>query len=750
MVAHVGIAAYWFLVVVAGWVLLDPVPLAWNPVERLAASLLLGLIVSTSVSFLLGLAIGITPVTSLVAPVAIAVLGTLTRPGAWVRHFRTAWAWGRAPLAMRVPSLRGHWHLAVIGFTGFLLWALFSRALKFGHGDLAAFSGPVWADWSLHLTIAQSFYLGHHLPPVNSLASGSALHYPFLVDFQPALLEALGQSIWGALDMSSWLVAWAATTLIWYLAWRVLGSHRVGATVVLALVLFGGGLGFIGLYGDGCQQVATTTASLRPSDCTGWTAAAPATVAKVAAHLPAELLHLPRFYDGEPFTGLLTKPSLPNLQWYEPLLVYWLPQRDFAYGMGVVALAASFLWAGIPTRKRRLVLAAGMAGGLLPLFNPFGYLVIGLVAAVWIAGAGWWRGLIIAGGPLLILGAWPLLLVAGGQHGALSGPGGPSLFPRVDIGWMAHVGARCTAQQWDAGASCASLYVPGSSPVTMLAFAAQSIAQPGLYGQVLGFWLANTGAFIPIALAGLVAGAVKIGSWGTGWRALRLTTFAAPFWLVFLIANVVVTQPSAWNNTKLLQYWYLGAAVTVGWLLVSVRRRWTRLGSAVLIGSLVATGGLSLLVAVRGQSSLSEGPLLSVRESLAGAQTLQVAAAIEARTPSSAIFLTEGQPDDPVTALAGRTSVLGFEGWLISYGQPIASRYRDVQTMYSGCPSHGRCAVGQLLRRYRVSYIEFEPRDYNGIHANLTWYAAQHLNVIVKTPEYVIYAVRSLWARPAG
>jgi hypothetical protein len=91
--------------------------------------------------------------------------------------------------------------------------------------------------------------------------------------------------------------------------------------------------------------------------------------------------------------------------------------------------------------------------------------------------------------------------------------------------------------------------------------------------------------------------------------------------------------------------------------------------------------------------------------------------------------------------------VLAYDGWLWSYGQPLRARLRAVDAMYAGCPSRGSCAVGKLLRLYDVSYVEFEPGDYNRITTNLSWYEAQHLPVLVRTQNYVIYQVRSLWSK---
>ena len=91
--------------------------------------------------------------------------------------------------------------------------------------------------------------------------------------------------------------------------------------------------------------------------------------------------------------------------------------------------------------------------------------------------------------------------------------------------------------------------------------------------------------------------------------------------------------------------------------------------------------------------------------------------------------------------------VLAYDGWLWSYGEPLRSRFQAVGEMYAGCGGPGPCALGRLLRTYDVSYVEFEPGDYNGIAANLSWYESQHLPVVVRTKSYVIFDVRGLWQR---
>jgi hypothetical protein len=77
----------------------------------------------------------------------------------------------------------------------------------------------------------------------------------------------------------------------------------------------------------------------------------------------------------------------------------------------------------------------------------------------------------------------------------------------------------------------------------------------------------------------------------------------------------------------------------------------------------------------------------------------------------------------------------------------LSARLQAVQAIYAGCPSRGPCAVGRLLRSYDVSYIEFEPGDYNNITTNEAWFEAKDLPVVVRTQNYLILNVRGLWSK---
>jgi hypothetical protein len=135
--------------------------------------------------------------------------------------------------------------------------------------------------------------------------------------------------------------------------------------------------------------------------------------------------------------------------------------------------------------------------------------------------------------------------------------------------------------------------------------------------------------------------------------------------------------------------------------------------------------------------------------STATVDDVRLAAQVAAVTPSNAIFLTEGKPNDPVLTLAGRTAVMGYYGWLWSYGTDFGRRPQDVRTMLEGCTTQSRseCPVFGLLRAYGVAYAEIDDRTGDaGVfdsRVGLAWWAQQGFPVVARSAHVTVYDVRA-------
>jgi hypothetical protein len=215
--------------------------------------------------------------------------------------------------------------------------------------------------------------------------------------------------------------------------------------------------------------------------------------------------------------------------------------------------------------------------------------------------------------------------------------------------------------------------------------------------------------------------------------------------LVFALCNVVVFQSWDWDNTKLLVYWYLAVGLLVGALCAHWWRRWWRGAAAIAIPTtMLLTGVLVVLRLLPWTPPVHAitGPYV-----VATAQERSMAAIVAATTDSRAVFLTSGRPNDPLLAVAGRTGLMGYYGWLWSYGTVFGSRYTDEQTMYAGCAgTPGSCAVPALLRQYHVSYVEVDDRvnDAGALRVDATWWAGQGFPVIARSDHITMYDVRAV------
>ena len=97
----------------------------------------------------------------------------------------------------------------------------------------------------------------------------------------------------------------------------------------------------------------------------------------------------------------------------------------------------------------------------------------------------------------------------------------------------------------------------------------------------------------------------------------------------------------------------------------------------------------------------------------------ELAAAVRQGTPQDAVFLTAQQPNNPISGLGGRRIVLGYTGWLWSYGIDYHQREKDVATMLSG-----NLNTAELLKQYGIDYVVIGPSERNdkGYQVNEPYY----------------------------
>jgi hypothetical protein len=547
---------------------------------------------------------------------------------------------------------------------------LFGRAVQITPDAWLAHYTNTWSDWSFHASYTTAFVYGHNLPPQNPIFAGTPFRYTFAPDFASALLVGGGWSIPAALTWPSWAMTVLALSGLILWARRLTGGIGAGV-IAVTLTLLGGGLGFWLFFGDAARL-----------------------------GLLNALRHIPQTYD-RPQVGI--HDPLANIQWYNPILSYYLPQRSFVFGAAIVMAVLLLLtppmlrtplfrWrdtvAAIRGSWRRWTLksegvaflVAGALTGLLPLFHVHSLVVLGVVTGCWalLFPRPAWLGFFAV---MLLLAVPRLLMAVPGD------PGAPPehQYPRWLLGWV----SGADFPPW--------------------------------------FWIKNTGLFTPLLLVALLSPLALRG---------RARLLIAPFALVFLTANLIKFQPWDWDNSKVLVFWYMASAVAVGALLVRLARAHAAgaVAAAAIWLSLVASGVLSLL-----QFLPPQGPAFVWFT----AEDVQLAADVRQLTPPRAVFVTAADPkneiaaypNNPVADLAGRSVLMSYPGWLWSYGINYSQRQADIRRIYGG----GATAL-ELLHRYHADYVVVGPNERATLQPNVDYFDTT-FRLVVHTAHYQIYAV---------
>lgn len=207
--------------------------------------------------------------------------------------------------------------------------------------------------------------------------------------------------------------------------------------------------------------------------------------------------------------------------------------------------------------------------------------------------------------------------------------------------------------------------------------------QPGWTAHVqndnwVWFWMKNIGLMtilIPVA-------------WITAWKKDRkLFWLYVPFVIIFAAANLWIFQPWENDNSKLLRFWYLASSILVGWWLVRIPK--------VL--------AIIFLIMITLAGAIDAGSWLDFEKNklqMWSREDIVLAEEVKKLTDRDAVFLTNDAHNHWVVDLAGRKIVMGFKGWLWSWGLNYGEREKDVEKMWN---------TGQIINSYNISYVIIGP-----------------------------------------
>jgi hypothetical protein len=117
------------------------------------------------------------------------------------------------------------------------------------------------------------------------------------------------------------------------------------------------------------------------------------------------------------------------------------------------------------------------------------------------------------------------------------------------------------------------------------------------------------------------------------------------------------------------------------------------------------------------------------------ANGIQVADWVRQHTDAKAEFAVADEHNSPIPTLGGRRVMIGYPGWLWTYGLPdYVQKGQDLKRILGGDPS-----TPDLVRRYGVDYVMIGPQEIPRGASRAYW--DTHGTLVYDNGEYAVYKV---------
>jgi hypothetical protein len=114
---------------------------------------------------------------------------------------------------------------------------------------------------------------------------------------------------------------------------------------------------------------------------------------------------------------------------------------------------------------------------------------------------------------------------------------------------------------------------------------------------------------------------------------------------------------------------------------------------------------------------------------------LEVADWVRGHTSPTAVFAVADEHNSPIPTLAGRRVLIGFPGWLWTYGLPdYVAKGADLKRILAGDPS-----APDLVRKYGVGYVMIGPQEIPRGASRAFW--DEHGTLVYDKDGYAVYLV---------
>lgn len=479
-----------------------------------------------------------------------------------------------------------------------------------------------WADTAYHLDMIGKLRTSDPFILEHPVVSGQPLNYPFMLNLQTAFYQNVGLDLFSAWHLSSGLYGISLIFLVYLFGKRILKSEVLAALLV-AMVFFGGGIGFLVYFSDLYS---------------GWVNGGFDTFSNYILNPPNEYTHLEyRFF---PETSS-KYGILHNIWWRAPSISFLSHQRAFLPGLSI----ATLLFIGlIAYRGNKDIWRWAIIWACLPLIHSHSFIACSIVLICWFFyDLKNWRSWFVGGVIGTLLALPQILYLAPVQ---LSDE---FSFLRPWVGWM-----MCTHHKdW--------LHCDNNVK--------------GIDTNIIWFWTKNFGivfwSWLAVVLLFILNKKNNILK-----RFNQSETILIPSLLLFIIPNLVLLQPWEFDNNKILFYWWIFASIFTIVLAgnLFIKPRIAMIVVVVVIFTSTFAGVIDVVSRINKMPADHKG--------FNNIKDVRTAEWIKTNTSPNSSFLTSNRSFQFIPMLTGRSIYLGFSSWLWSQGKTELSRDREKNARY--------------------------------------------------------------------
>ncbi|MBD3362199.1 hypothetical protein GF362_00590 [Candidatus Dojkabacteria bacterium] len=233
----------------------------------------------------------------------------------------------------------------------------------------------------------------------------------------------------------------------------------------------------------------------------------------------------------------------------------------------------------------------------------------------------------------------------------------------------------------------------------------------------LYFWFLNWGLFLPFAIYSIVK------------NKLYKNPLVTSGLVVFSVSNLILYQPWDWDNTKILNWTYLMFCIPV---VIELKNIWN------LKNKFLQSFVILLIFLFSFSGMLDNFRLLKTNKLKAKAwsyEEVNLAQNFRRISNPTDIVLCSDYHHHWITSLTGRQVLMGYRGWLGSYGVDYHQTYEDIHNIYKGSE-----ISKVLIQKYNIKYIVIGPHEKRDFEVNLDFFKKNY-QVVLNNGNYVVYKV---------